>query len=45
MAPVDYQERPMEKAVQGYLASLSFADDMIGELMDALDKGPLAENT
>jgi len=28
-----------KKAVQGYLASLSFADDMIGELLTALDDG------
>ena len=34
-----------EKAVQGYLASLSFADDMIGELLTALDDGPLTNNT
>ena len=32
-------------AVQGYLASLSFADDMVGELLTALDEGPLADNT
>jgi arylsulfatase A-like enzyme len=32
-------------AVQGYLASLSFADDMVGELLSALDDGPLASNT
>ena len=34
-----------KKAVQGYLASLSFADDMIGELLNALEDGPLADNT
>lgn len=34
-----------KKAVQGYLASVSFADDMIGRLIDALDSGPLADNT
>ena len=34
-----------KKAVQGYLASLSFADDMIGELLTALDDGPHADNT
>ena len=34
-----------KKAVQGYLASLSFADDMVGELLTALDQGPLAGNT
>ena len=39
------QNDQWKKAVQGYLASLSFADDMIGELVNALDKGPLADNT
>jgi arylsulfatase A-like enzyme len=34
-----------EKAVQGYLASASFADDMVGRLLNALDEGPLRENT
>ena len=34
-----------KSAVQGYLASLSFADDMVGELLNALDEGPLADNT
>ena len=34
-----------KKAVQGYLASLAFADDMVGELIDALDNGPMAKNT
>ena len=33
------------KAVQGYLASLSFADDMVGELLVALDNGPMAGDT
>ncbi|HJO09032.1 MAG TPA: sulfatase-like hydrolase/transferase, partial [Verrucomicrobiota bacterium] len=28
-----------------YLASLSFADDMLGELLDALDHGPMAGDT
>ena len=32
-------------AVQAYLASVSFADAMVGELLSALDNGPLAENT
>lgn len=31
--------------VRAYYASVSFTDDMIGRLIDALDKGPLAENT
>ena len=34
-----------KKAVQGYLASLAFADDMVGTLLKALDKGPLSNNT
>tara|TARA_R110002049_G_scaffold285698_1_gene466650 strand:+ start:10556 stop:11980 length:1425 start_codon:yes stop_codon:yes gene_type:complete len=32
-------------AVQGYLASVSFADAMIGRLLDALDAGPHADTT
>ncbi len=34
-----------KKAVQGYLASLAFADEMVGELLDALDNGPMANDT
>ncbi|MCP4847323.1 MAG: sulfatase [Verrucomicrobiaceae bacterium] len=34
-----------KKAVQGYLASLAFADDMVGELINALDNGPMANDT
>jgi arylsulfatase A-like enzyme len=33
------------KAVQGYLASISFADACVGRLLDALDRGPYASNT
>ena len=33
------------KAVQGYLASIAFADAQIGRLIDALDRSPLAKNT
>jgi arylsulfatase A-like enzyme len=32
-------------AVQGYLASSSFADAQVGRLIDALDASPYAENT
>ena len=32
-------------AVQGYLASISFADAQIGRLIDALEKSPYAKNT
>ena len=33
------------KAVQGYLASISFADACVGRLLDALDRSPHASNT
>ena len=34
-----------DDAVQAYLASVSFADAMVGRLLAALDNGPLAKNT
>jgi arylsulfatase A-like enzyme len=34
-----------DKAVQGYLASIAFADAQIGRLIDALDKSPAADRT
>ena len=34
-----------KRAVQGYLASISFADAQVGRLMDALDRSPHAKNT
>ncbi|NOX54716.1 MAG: sulfatase [Planctomycetes bacterium] len=34
-----------ERAVQGYLASINFADAQIGRVLDALDSGPNARNT
>lgn len=33
------------KAVQGYLASIAFADRQVGRLLDALDASPIGENT
>ncbi|GAB5560498.1 MAG: sulfatase [Synoicihabitans sp.] len=33
------------EAIQGYNASVSFTDDMVGRLLTALQNGPLAENT
>lgn len=32
-------------AVRAYNASVSFTDDMVGRLLDALESGPLADNT
>ncbi len=34
-----------EKAVQGYLASISFTDACVGRVIDALDKSPYRDNT
>jgi arylsulfatase A-like enzyme len=34
-----------ENAVQGYLASISFADEMVGRLLQALADSPYADNT
>lgn len=34
-----------EKAVQGYLASIAFADYQVGRLLDAFDKSPIKDNT
>lgn len=34
-----------QEAVQAYLASVSFADAMVGRLLKALDDGPCADNT
>jgi arylsulfatase A-like enzyme len=32
-------------AVQAYLATISFVDDQVGRLIDALDRSPIAKNT
>lgn len=34
-----------KRGIQGYLASIHFADAMLGRVLDALDSGPNAENT
>jgi len=34
-----------EKGVQGYLASIHFADAMLGRVLDALEEGPNRDNT
>ncbi len=38
-----YQQ--FRQAVQGYLASIYFSDDMLGRVLDALDAGPHSQNT
>jgi len=35
----------LKEAVRGYLASVSFADAMLGRVLDALEKSPNKENT
>jgi len=37
--------RQWRRAVQGYLASILFADAMVGRLLRALDQGPMAHDT
>ncbi len=37
--------RQWKHAVQGYLASIAFADEQVGRVIDALDKGPHKEDT
>lgn len=34
-----------KQAIQGYLASISFADTMLGRVLEALEKSPHAKNT
>jgi len=34
-----------KNAVQGYLASIAFADAMLGKILDALEESPYADNT
>jgi len=39
------ENKQWERAVQGYLASMTFADAMVGRLLDALDESGKADNT
>jgi arylsulfatase A-like enzyme len=39
------EHKQWRRAVQGYLASISFTDTNVGLVLDALDKSPHAENT
>ena len=46
----DYHRHVLEaglwrNAVQGYLASIAFADGLLGRLLDALERSPYAKNT
>ena len=34
-----------KRGIQGYLASIAFADAMVGRVLDALEKGPNRDNT
>jgi len=39
------EHKQWRKAVQGYLASISFVDTCVGRVLDALDRSPHARNT
>ena len=39
------EEKQWKQGVQGYLASVHFADAMLGHVLDALEKGPNAKKT
>ncbi len=39
------QHGQWKQGIQGYLASIHFADAMLGRVLDALDSGPNAKNT
>jgi arylsulfatase A-like enzyme len=39
------KEGQLKKGIQAYLASIHFADAMIGRVLDALDKSPYRDNT
>lgn len=39
------EQKQWKQGIQGYLASISFADAMVGRVLDALDRGPNKSNT
>ena len=39
------QQNQWRQGIQGYLASIHFADAMLGRVLDALESGPNADNT
>lgn len=42
---IQENDKQWEKATQAYLASISFVDFYLGKILEALEKGPNAENT
>jgi arylsulfatase A-like enzyme len=40
-----YREGRYQEVLQAYLANISYADALVGKLLDALDAGPAADNT
>jgi arylsulfatase A-like enzyme len=39
------EHKQWKQAIQGYLASIAFADAMVGRVLDALESGPNRDNT
>ncbi len=39
------EQKQWKQGIQGYLASIAFADAMLGRVLDALDNGPNRDNT
>jgi arylsulfatase A-like enzyme len=39
------KQKQWKQGIQGYLASINFADTMVGRILDALEKGPNSDNT
>jgi len=39
------EHKQWKQAIQGYLASIAFADAMLGRVLDSLEKGPNKDNT
>jgi arylsulfatase A-like enzyme len=45
LLPESQAKKNWQKAVQAYLANIAFADDCIGHVLDALERGPHKDNT
>ncbi len=39
------EQKQWKQGIQGYLASIAFADAMVGRVLDALESGPNSDNT